>query len=129
MQRATCVVCGNPLPTGYRGRPRVTCGSACYNKRRTLKAHNREALDATQTPLLQVVQLLAVWPALQLRAIELLTSIREQDDEVVLCDWLEGKGIAPDAPFVGGAEAFGELLASQEGVIGYAQSCAKSSAD
>ena len=83
MQRDTCVVCGNPLETGYRGRPRVTCGTTCYNKRRTLRAHNREALDATQRPLLQVVQLLAVWPELQIRAIELLTAIRKQDDEVV----------------------------------------------
>lgn len=37
-----------------------------------------------------MVQLLAVWPELQIRAIELLTAIRNQDEEVVL---LEGKAL------------------------------------
>ena len=77
-----CIVCQLPLPTGYRGRPRVVCSDACYNVRRPIRAHNQEALSIAQAQLLRVVQSLTAWPELQIEALALFSALRGTGDEV-----------------------------------------------
>ena len=77
-----CVVCGAPLPTGYSGRPRVTCSPECYTIRRTIRAHNRQRLETASRHILRAVGDLTPWPELQLQLSKMAGVLASLGDEV-----------------------------------------------
>lgn len=77
-----CVVCNEPIPTGYRGRPRKVCGDACYNIRRNIRGKNRTAISKAEKHLLSAVRHLVAWPDLQIETISLYSQVRGTPDEV-----------------------------------------------
>ena len=82
-EKAThCVVCNEPIPTGYRGRPRKVCGDACYNRRRNIRGKNRAAISKAEKHLLAAVRHLVAWPELQIETISLYSQVRGTPDEV-----------------------------------------------
>lgn len=80
--RDSCVVCGAPLATGYRGRPRVTCSTECFNRRRALRARNKTRLAEASKYVLRAVGELTPWPDLQLELISMVSALKSLDDEV-----------------------------------------------
>jgi len=80
--RDSCVVCGAALPTGYRGRPRVTCSTECFNRRRAIRARNKTRLVGASHHVLRAVAELTPWPDLQLELTLLVGVLNQLDDEV-----------------------------------------------
>lgn len=77
-----CVVCEQPIPTGYRGRPRKVCGEGCYNVRRNIRGKNRSSIAKAERHLLLAVQHLVPWPDLQVEVLSLFSDVRNTPDEV-----------------------------------------------
>jgi predicted nucleic acid-binding Zn ribbon protein len=80
--RESCVVCGAALATGYRGRPRVTCSTECFNRRRAIRARNKTRLVGASHHVLRAVAELTPWPDLQLELTLLVGVLNQLDDEV-----------------------------------------------
>ena len=81
--RTTCIVCSSPLPTGYRGRPRVVCSDRCYGRRRTILSHNATQLAEAKDLCRKLVAQLGPWPELFVATVKLFDAIGTTGPEVV----------------------------------------------
>ena len=84
MSSSRCYVCGNALPTNYRGRPRKTCSNECQTKRRVIRRGNRNRKEQAEFAVLEALHCLTPWPELRENATNLLVSLKELSDEVVV---------------------------------------------
>lgn len=81
--RTTCIVCSAPLPTGYRGRPRVVCSDRCYGRRRSILSSNATQLAEAKDLCRKLVAQLGAWPELFVATVKLFDAIGTTGSEVV----------------------------------------------
>lgn len=96
--RKICIVCSTPLPTGYRGRPRVVCSDRCYGRRRTILSNNATKLAEAKDLCRKLVGELSPWPELFVSTVKIFDMIGNTGPEVTpynrdaLASWEEEFG-------------------------------------
>ena len=80
--RTTCIVCSSPLPTGYRGRPRVVCSDRCYGRRRTILSQNATKLAEAKDLCRKLVAQVSPWPELFVATVKLFDGIGNTGPEL-----------------------------------------------